>query len=350
MFPLQVPLNFLRGRAKQAQVVVDPFCGRGTTLFAARLRGVRAIGIDCSPVAIAISRAKLADFSVEEALELACQLLSTDEPDVPSGEFWSLAYHPNTLRDVCRLRDGLRKAGDGHPAIVLRAATLGVLHGPITGVGSYLSNQMQRTFAPKPGYAVKFWKQRRLSAPQMNVLSALERKLRRIGESFQGQGGTPREDVHLADSSEPRVKALLPEGIDAVVTSPPYYGMRTYVPDQWLRHWFLGGPASVDYVTKGDLPSSSPDAFAAGLAQTWSNIASRAAPGMKMLIRFGAIPSKAIDARSLLLKSLQNSEAAWRVISIRNAKSASAGKRQARHMRSHVAAIDEFDFHVGFEG
>ena len=28
-----------------------------------------------------------------------------------------------------------------------------------------------------------------------------------------------------------------------VVTSPPYYGLRTYGPDQWLRQWFLGGPA-----------------------------------------------------------------------------------------------------------
>ena len=32
-----------------------------------------------------------------------------------------------------------------------------------------------------------------------------------------------------------------------VITSPPYYGMRTYVPDQWLRYWFLGGPATVEY-------------------------------------------------------------------------------------------------------
>ena len=29
-----------------------------------------------------------------------------------------------------------------------------------------------------------------------------------------------------------------------VITSPPYLGMRTYLPDQWLRYWALGGEPS----------------------------------------------------------------------------------------------------------
>jgi hypothetical protein len=29
--------------------------------------------------------------------------------------------------------------------------------------------------------------------------------------------------------------------------SPPYYGRRTYIPDQWLRNWFLGGSSNVEY-------------------------------------------------------------------------------------------------------
>ena len=35
-----------------------------------------------------------------------------------------------------------------------------------------------------------------------------------------------------------------------VVTSPPYYGMRTYLQDQWLRNWFLGGSSFVDYSSR----------------------------------------------------------------------------------------------------
>src|SRR5690242_19476764 len=49
MFPVEFPLGILK-RHREAKVVADPFCGRGTTLYAARVRGVRAYGIDCSPV------------------------------------------------------------------------------------------------------------------------------------------------------------------------------------------------------------------------------------------------------------------------------------------------------------
>ena len=41
--------------------MVDPFCGRGTTNFAARLKGLPTIGFDSNPVAVAIAQGKLVD-------------------------------------------------------------------------------------------------------------------------------------------------------------------------------------------------------------------------------------------------------------------------------------------------
>jgi len=40
MFPLDFPLDILRKRALPGDRVLDPFCGRGTTNFAARLVGL----------------------------------------------------------------------------------------------------------------------------------------------------------------------------------------------------------------------------------------------------------------------------------------------------------------------
>src|SRR5258708_38124610 len=60
MFPLEFPLKRLR-RAQPDEWVLDPFCGRGTTMFAARLRGLRCVGIDSNPIAAAIAAAKLTD-------------------------------------------------------------------------------------------------------------------------------------------------------------------------------------------------------------------------------------------------------------------------------------------------
>jgi hypothetical protein len=89
--------------------VADPFCGRGTTIFAARLKVHQAYGIDASPIAIAIARAKLAETTDEEVLDLAEKILES-QPKVrlPKGEFWEWAYDANTLKDVCILREGLR--------------------------------------------------------------------------------------------------------------------------------------------------------------------------------------------------------------------------------------------------
>jgi len=78
------------------------------------------------------------------------------------------------------LRAGLLVSEESDAVVLFRAVILGVLHGPITKVGSYLSNQMQRTFSPKPAYAVKFWAARDLLPPKVNVLTAIGRKVRRI--------------------------------------------------------------------------------------------------------------------------------------------------------------------------
>lgn len=48
----------------------SPACGRGTTIYAARLVGVPAVGVDVSPVAVAIARVKLAKASLASVIEL----------------------------------------------------------------------------------------------------------------------------------------------------------------------------------------------------------------------------------------------------------------------------------------
>ena len=350
MFPLEFPLRILRGRASGAELVFDPFVGRGTTLFAARQRRVRAVGMDCSPVAVAIARAKLAVLSVDEALVLARSILAREgDVQLPEGVFWRTAFHAETLRDVCRLRQGLLGAVESDATVVLRATILGVLHGPRTKVGSYLSNQMQRTFAPKPDYAVRFWKKHGLVPPRVDVLRALERKLRRIATGVYSDSKIGWSDVHLGDSSKSDAYVGVPAGLDTVITSPPYYGMRTYVSDQWLRHWFVGGPPHVEYSSPDDLPSSSQEEFCAGLSRTWASVASHAKDGLRMFIRFGCIPSRTVDARGLLLESLQASGLMWRIVSIRNARNAGAGKRQVKQMRNWVNPVDELDVHAILE-
>jgi hypothetical protein len=182
MFPLDFPLSQLK-LYPDARRVLDPFCGRGTTLYAARLAGRQAVGIDINPVAVAIARAKTVQGSPAAVVRLARRILrDMAEGDVPEGEFWARGFHPGTLREVVALRDGLQTCPDTPTARLLRALLLGVLHGPRNkGAPSYLSNQMPRTYASKPAYAVRYWHKHGLSPVHVDTVDVIKRR----ADSFQ---------------------------------------------------------------------------------------------------------------------------------------------------------------------
>jgi SAM-dependent methyltransferase len=348
MFPLEYPLRALKKHKAAAASVLDPFCGRGTTLFAARALGLDSWGIDTSPVAVAIAKAKLSNATAEEALNLAQLLVyGVRAAHVPRSRFFEAAYHPKTLRQLCSLREGLAEAeNDTDASVLLRAAVLGCLHGPLlaSGLASYFSNQMPRTFAPKPDYALGFWEKRGMVAPEVDVLKVLERKLKLIAASGKlisaNFANVIQGDSTLA-SSLPREPKF-----STVVTSPPYYGMRTYVQDQWLRNWFLGGSAMVDYDAGEQLEHKGQVVFAKSLGKVWANMAATKADSLDMYVRFGVIPSSNLDARKLMANSIEESGAPLRIVSTRNASSAHSGKRQAQQMKASSGACDEYDFHI----
>lgn len=352
MFPLEYPNRVLKKHLKEDPVVLDPFCGRGTTLFSARRFGFSAWGIDSSPVAVAIAKAKLASCDIEAPLELAAKLISKIDPvDLPDSSFFLSAYHKSTLRDICALRQGLLGLDDETDASsILRAAALGCLHGPLpkhVENAGYFSNQMPRTYASKPDYAVRFWKERDLKAPKIDVLRVLRRKIERLA-GLEQASPCPISHVLHGDAQSENLFHSITTAPSIVITSPPYYGMRTYVQDQWLRSWFLGGPDSIDYSTGPQLDHGGQQAFASSLGKVWRNIADRArsSDSLHMHIRFGIIPSALVDAKKLFRNSLEESGVAWRVVSTRSAKSADVGKRQADQMKAGSAAAVEFDFHV----
>lgn len=239
MFPLEFPLARL-AKASVGEWVLDPFCGRGTTMFAARLRGLGCVGIDSNPIAAAIAAAKLTDPRPEGIVELARTILEDAPPPdaVPTGAFWKMCFHPETLRTIGVLREYLLRSCATDEEVALRALVLAILHGPRNkNVPTYLSNQMPRTYATKPDAAVRFWRRRRLTNPRaVDVLDAITR---RAHYTFASAPPPVPGAVHLGDAR--RTHGLLsPERrFTWVITSPPYFGMRTYRPDQWLRNWFL---------------------------------------------------------------------------------------------------------------
>lgn len=346
MFPLEYPLSIINKFRAERPIVLDPFCGRGTTIYAARKFGFRAYGLDTSPIAASIAQAKLASAKAENVLALAEELIESPPHNIPDSDFFRAAFVPRTLSQLCSLREGLLSARPSHEAAILRAATLGCLHGPSpinSGTPSYFSSQMPRTFSSKPDYSVRFWRERGIKPPKVSVLDVLRKKLSRISDLDSATIGR-LTDIKCKDARK-RGSYRNIEPADLIITSPPYYGMRTYVEDQWLRSWFLGGPDHVAYGNERQLRHSGHETFISELAKVWANTFRASKTGSHLFIRFGAIPSAKSDPREILKASLKEA-GGWEPTSVRNARTADAGKRQANQMGRESSPATEFDFHA----
>lgn len=342
MFPLAFPRQVLSRHSRFGQRVLDPFCGRGTTNFAARLAGLDSLGVDSNPVAVAITAAKLAKTDVRSVIRSAQRILSAKRNvSLPKGDFWELAYQATVLNAICQLRAGLLEDCRSNARLVLRGIILGALHGPLAKYSpGYFSNQSTRTYAPKPGYAVRYWKAHKMAPPKVDVLDVIRRRAERFLS-----GNLPNCDSvsRLGDSRDQGVIARSDERVfDWVITSPPYYGMRTYIQDQWLRNWFLGGPDKLNYATDGQLDHGDPEHFGAQLTQVWNNAAAACREDARMVIRFGGIRDRKADPLEIIKTSVRNS--VWRVTTIHDAGSANTGKRQAdSFLRVRSEPLKEFD-------
>lgn len=343
MFPLSFPKGILTRHARSGQRVLDPFCGRGTTNFAARLLGLETLGIDSSPVAAAITSAKLAATTPASVIRVAASILErVPSATVPEGPFWDLAYHRNTLQTLCRIRVGLIENCSSDARRMLRGILLGALHGPLQKtVHGYLSNQCTRTYAPKPAYAIRYWHLHRLRPPDVDVVELIRRKAcRLLAERLPACLG----DARLGDSREPSVlEGGSAQGrFDWIITSPPYYGMRTYLQDQWLRNWFLGGRETVDYTNTGQVDHASPTAFSEQLSMVWHNAARVCRNGARLVIRFGGICDRKANPLEIVQSSLRSG--GWRVMTLHSAGRADRGKRQANaFLRRCSKPLEEYD-------
>ena len=340
MFPLEYPLGCLAD-ATIGDWVYDPFCGRGTTIFAARLKGLNAVGTDLNPVAIAIAQAKFFSIDPEKLSRLLDDLLLQNiEFYIPTGEFWEAAFNAATLEQLCKVRQGL--IGLNTPAAqALRALILGILHGPTNkGEKSYLSNQMPRTFASKPDYSVRYWHEKSLEPPQVDLRELVNRKAIRF---FTNQPKGIKGFAKLADARKPG--RIARSKFKYIITSPPYYGMDTYKQDQWLRLWFLGGHPHPVYGDKSQIAHTGELKFIQQLAEVWDSCGKRATTDAKMFIRFGALPSKATSPEDLMRASFLLTKY-WEVESVIDAGCPEDHNRQANHMgakaskHKHISEVD----------
>src|ERR1700678_4369787 len=114
LHPLLVD-SLLEDFAKDGDVVYDPFCGSGTTLLQANLKGHDSIGFDINPMALLIAKVKSQKYNIKllkeefEAFKTSVRRTkNVDIPDIKNIEYW---YSKEVINDLGRVRTVLKKNG-----------------------------------------------------------------------------------------------------------------------------------------------------------------------------------------------------------------------------------------------
>lgn len=155
-------------------------------------------------------------------------------------------------------------------------------------------------------------------------------------------------EILLADSATFDYTTLGRE-FDWIITSPPYLGMVTYVPDQWIRNWFVGGPPDVVYEAGAQLGRGSEVDFTQALRTVWNRVSQASREGAKLVVRFGALPSMPTNPAEVIADSLLGTP--WVLREVRPAGLATAGKRQAKQFQFvKNSPIEEVDVHAVLGG
>ena len=243
-------VGFVMDDAGPDALLVDPFCGAGTTLVEARALGVHALGIDLNPLAVLIARAKTwttaprvrsqlgaeAQRLVREAIAAGKEARrATHDPTPLRGPAgfdpnarnkrlakWFAPHVRRELEDLASRIDHLAER-DEEIAVVLLASLSAVLY----KVSSRTSDTDPTWIARTVGRGFPT----RLFAQRVDLLSEGLDDLRKTSGA--------RPDIVEADART-MTKLVKPGTAWAVVTSPPYAGTYDYAEHQRLRFDFLG--------------------------------------------------------------------------------------------------------------
>ena len=281
-FKPQLPRFFIEAFTRPGACVYDPFAGRGTTLIEAALLGRRAIGNDVNPLSRLLIEPRLNPPDIKAVAKRLGDLERTLAPVEDAPDDLLAFYHPETLRDIARLRAHFLSAEVDAVDAWIRMVCLNRLTGHSTGFFS--------VYTLPPNQATSAARQRKINAaraqvpPRRDVFEIVLRKTKALLKEplparYGGEGA--RVLTGPADSTP----AIPEAGVDLIVTSPPFLDVVDYPMDNWLRCWFAGIGANAVPIT---LHRSLTD-WEAFVASCFGEFARVVRPGGKVAFEVGEV-------------------------------------------------------------
>lgn len=249
-FPPHLVADYLqRFGTRTSHIVLDPFCGTGTTLVECKKRGIPSVGVEANRMAWFAAHTKLdwtpdpdelmrnARLVAEQTYQSLEQDGIEDEPifqrpvravlrklpDEAIALLLSGSISPLPLHKILVLRDCIEQSNVLYGKDHMRLALAKIL---VTSVGNL-------TFGPEVS----------VTSPKEDspVVSLWLAAVRQIADDLRSLRKLPEvsAEVRLADSRD--VAGLLePDSIDGVITSPPYPNEKDYTRTTRLEAVILG--------------------------------------------------------------------------------------------------------------
>lgn len=234
-----IPRFAIREFTQPGDLVLDPFCGSGTTIVEAVLAGRRAIGLDLNPLAALLTRAKTTPLDVEAALRARDRVLAacerdgdagfeTDRPFVPNMDHW---FRPEVQRDLTLLLGRIRRVRDPDVRTFLLACFSAMLRDVSNADPRHIFpgySKRLRALDANGGRKIEVFETfRRVTDRRARYLAEFEASLLDGCDAAAAQADSRQIPSHIQD-------------VDLIVTNPPYISSIRYLETMKLEMYWLG--------------------------------------------------------------------------------------------------------------
>lgn len=241
----QVARRIIENFGKKSNILFDPYCGTGTSLVEANLKGLNAIGTDINPLAILIATAKTTKIDIQVLdlflLDFSNYIFSVNFqvepiksiiiPDVKNIDFW---FSKNVKNKLGVLLSYIENINDIAIKNFFKVA---------------FSETVRESSYVKPG-EFKLVRTKNLKIKEdidvFGIMTAkLSRNKRGLIEFQKSIKNNAYTSVYNYNSVNPIPHSIVkPNSIDIVVTSPPYgdsrttvaYGQYSKLANEWLGY------------------------------------------------------------------------------------------------------------------
>lgn len=232
----QIPHYFINKDhfSKRNGVVLDPFCGSGTTLVEAKLSGRNSFGVDINPLAKLLTKVKTSPLDFEKLKTLFEEIMNdilygkTDvrSPKFPDIDYW---FSPRAQRKLMIIKEAVERIKEAD-----YKDFFGVCFSAIIRRSSYADPRISPACKSKRMRALiqKGWE-----PPVFDRFKKVTKTSIRHHQTFT-EKCDPQVFARIIGRNGKEVD-LEDEVVDLVITSPPYINAQKYVRSTKLEIYWL---------------------------------------------------------------------------------------------------------------